>query len=97
MIAMLGFHSCKKEATDPEYCSEEWATEEETALTASYNAYVADMSVANCLALKSACQNYINALEPFLECVNTWTDAERKEVQDTIDEMQEYLNALTCQ
>ena len=97
MIALLDFSSCRKETEDPAYCSEEWATDEENALFAAYNAYAADQSVANCNALKAACQDYIDALEPFLECVKTWTEAERQEVQDAIDETKEYMNLLTCQ
>lgn len=97
MIALFDFSSCRKDTEDPAYCSEDWATNEENALYAAYSAYAADMSVANCNALKTACQNYINALEPFLECVKTWTDAERQEVQDTIDETKNYMNQLICQ
>ena len=100
ILAILGFSSCKKDKesnNDPAICSSEWADEEYDALIAAWNAYSANMSVENCNAYKNAYQDYIDALEPFLECTATWTEAERQEVRDAIDEAEEAMNELTCE
>ncbi len=100
IMAVLGLSSCKKDKetnNDPAICSSEWADEEYDALIAAWNAYSANMSVENCNAYKTAFQDYIDALEPFLQCTATWTEADRQEVQDAIDESEEAMNELTCE
>jgi hypothetical protein len=101
ILAILGASSCKKDkdSDDPAYCSADWVDEledEYDVLYAAYEDYAADMSVENCNAYKEAFMDYIDALEPFLECA-TWTADERQEVQDAIDEMEEAMNELDCE
>jgi hypothetical protein len=101
IIAILGLSSCNKdkESGDPAYCSSDWGVEledEYDAVFAAWTAYAADMSVENCNAFKDAYQDYIAALEPFLECAS-WTEAERQEVQDAIDESEVAMNELICE
>ena len=101
IIAILGLISCNKEkdSDDPAFCSFDWTVEvgdEYDALITAWNAYSGDMSVENCNAYKEAYLDYIDALEPFLECA-TWTEAERQDVQDVIDESEAAMNALTCE
>jgi hypothetical protein len=101
IIAILGLSTCNKDkdSGDPAFCSANWADElegEYDALYAAWAAYVADMSVENCNAYKAAYMDYINALEPFLEC-SSWTAAERQELQDAIDESEAAMNELTCE
>jgi hypothetical protein len=54
------------------------------------------MSVENCIAYKAAYQEYIEALEPFLECAS-WSATELQELQDAIDESEEAMNELNCE
>lgn len=71
ILCFLGLGSCKKKLTDPDYCSEGWATQVQAEVTAVSNAltvYVNDPSAANCLAYKNAYQDYIDALKPFSKC-----------------------------
>jgi len=101
IAAILGLSSCKKDkdSNDPAFCSGDLAIEledEYDALFAAWDAYVADMSVENCNAYKDAYLDYINALEPFLECA-AWTAEERQELQDAIDEAEAAMNELTCE
>lgn len=96
-IAMLSFISCKKDSEDPDYCSKDWATEEADALFDAWTVYQADMSIANCNAYKAAYLDYIEALELFLQCDETWSAEDRQEVQEAIDDAEESMNELTCE
>jgi hypothetical protein len=100
-MAILGLSSCKKdkESSDPAFCSSDWITEVEDEyddLFAAWTNYAADMSVENCIAYKAAYQEYIEALEPFLECAS-WSATELQELQDAIDESEEAMNELNCE
>jgi hypothetical protein len=101
IIAILGLSSCKKDkdSDDPAYCSADWVEELEVEYDALYDAYIAyaaDMSVENCNAYKEAYLDYIDGLEPFLEC-NSWTVDERQEIQDAIDEAEAAMSELNCE
>jgi hypothetical protein len=101
LIAILGLSSCKKdkETSDPAYCSSDWVTTVEVqfdALFAAWSAYTADMSVENCNAYKQAYMDYIDSLEPFLECAS-WSAAELEELQDVINESESNMNELVCE
>ena len=98
VIAILGLSSCKKDkdSDEPAICSTDWPDNEYDAFIEAWTAYTADMSVENCNAYKEAYQDYVDALEPFLECAS-WTAAERQEVQDAIDEAEDAINELTCE
>jgi hypothetical protein len=99
MIAMIGLSSCKKESSDPAICNLDWDTETETeydALVTAYTTYAGNMTVANCNAYKSAFTTYINALKPFLEC-ESWSEADKQELQGVIDQAEATMNQLNCQ
>ncbi|HEX2394965.1 MAG TPA: hypothetical protein VHI78_06430 [Bacteroidales bacterium] len=99
ILLVLGLGSCKKDSKDPAACSGAWATEVEAeadAVSDAMSAYLADMSVANCNAFKDAYLDYIDALEPFLEC-ETLTAQDREQVQEYIDASEAAMSALTCE
>jgi hypothetical protein len=101
LLAILGSGSCKKdeESSDPVYCDADWVLEiedEYDGLVTAYSAYLEDMSVENCNAYKAAFLDYIQAMEPFLECAS-WSATDRQEVQDAIDEAEEAMNELSCE
>jgi hypothetical protein len=99
VIAILGLSSCKKESNDPAICNSNWETETEAeydALFAAYNVYANDMSVVNCNAYKQAYVDYIEALEPYLEC-SSWSAADLEELQDGIDDLEDLMNQLNCE
>lgn len=98
IITILGLSTCKKDkvSNDPAFCSTEWPEDEFDALMAAYTVYAADMSVGNCNAYKAAYQDYIDALEPFLECAS-WTAEDLQEVQDAIDDAEEAVSELNCE
>jgi hypothetical protein len=54
------------------------------------------MSVANCNAYKAAFVNYLDALEPFLECTG-WSSAELNELRDVINQARTSMNQLSCE
>lgn len=63
--------SCDDKDDDKPTCSAAWGTElqnEVNAISAAANAYIADPSAANCVAYKTAYQNYVNKLEPYGNC-----------------------------
>jgi hypothetical protein len=98
VISFLGFGSCKKKATDPDYCNTAWATQVQTELTTLSNAlsvYTADPTPANCNSYKAAYQNYIDALEPFGNC-SLWTAQQKSDGEDAIAEAQADIATL-CQ
>ena len=98
VISFLGIGSCKKKAVDPDYCGTTWVTQVSTelnAVSAAATAYAADDSPANCNALKTAYQNYLNVLEPFVDCAS-WTAQQSTELQNAINDAQQQINTL-CQ
>ena len=69
-------------------CSAAWATEVESEYTAVVNAavaYATDESEANCNALKSAYQDYIDAMKPFGDCA-TLTGQDRAEWKKAVED-----------
>jgi uridylate kinase len=98
LVSFLTIGSCKKKATDPDYCATTWATQVQTQLNAVTNAaqvYAANPTVANCNAYKTATQNYLNALTPFLDCA-AWTVQQKNDLQSLIDSTQDQISSL-CQ
>ena len=98
VISFLGMGSCKKKSVDPDYCGTAWAsqvTSQTNAVSAAAQTYAANPTTANCNALKTAYQNYLNALEPFVDCAS-WTTQQSDELQDAIDAAQQQINTL-CQ
>lgn len=78
--------SCKKKATDPDYCGAAWATQisaEVTALSNAATAYSANPTPTTCNAFKTAYQDYLDALKPFSNC-DAWTEEQQNELQDEI-------------
>jgi len=98
VISFLGMGSCKKKAVDPDYCGSSWAsqvTTETNAISAASQTYAANPTTANCNALKTAYQNYLNVLDPFVDCAS-WTTQQTTELQNAIDAAQQQVNTL-CQ
>jgi hypothetical protein len=98
VVSFLGIGSCKKKATDPDYCGTTWTTQvtsQSNALTTALQTYAANQTPANCTALKTAYQNYVNALEPFVDCAS-WTAQQSTELQNAINDAQQQINTL-CQ
>jgi hypothetical protein len=96
VVTFIGLGSCKKKATDPDYCSTSWATQlsaEVNALSAAAQAYATEQTPANCNAYKTAYQNYLDALEPFGDCA-LWTTQQKADLQDAIDEAQQQISTL---
>ncbi|MBN1181056.1 MAG: hypothetical protein JXB49_02130 [Bacteroidales bacterium] len=97
LLIGLTLSSCKKDKdSDPDYCAGAWATEvsevwADVITTAS--AYSTDPSQENCLAYKNAYQEYIDALEPFLNC-QAWTPDQRAQLQQEIDEAEVEIATL---
>jgi hypothetical protein len=88
ILSFLGVGSCKKKAVDPDYCSNTWVTTIQTEVNAvsnAANAYGLNPNTTTCNALKTAYQNYVDALEPFSNCT-LWTTATKAEWQQMIDE-----------
>ena len=99
IVSFFSLNSCKKAVDDLVGCSPLWALEvmdEATALSTASTAYGQDQSSENCLAYKEACQDYIDAIEPYADC-SSFSAEQREEVQDSIDETQADLDALTCE
>jgi uncharacterized protein (UPF0333 family) len=98
VVSFLGIGSCKKKATDPDYCGSAWVTQvsaQVTALSVASQAYATDQSPANCNAYKTAYQNYLDALKPFANCA-TWTAQEKSDLQDEIAQAEQDISTL-CQ
>jgi hypothetical protein len=98
ILSFLGVGSCKKKATDPDYCGTAWATQvssEINAVSTAAQLYASDPSTANCNAYKTAYQNYLNALNPFVDCA-AWTVQQKNELEDAISEAQQQISTL-CQ
>jgi hypothetical protein len=86
--------SCKKD--DPAACSTAWATElqeELTAVTDAFTTYSMDPSDANCIAVKEAYQDYIDALRPYGEC-STLTGQSRTDWQNALDQAEDSIDTL---
>jgi len=96
VVSFLGIGSCKKKATDPDYCGSAWATQvsaQITALSVAAQAYATDQSTANCNAYKTAYQNYLDALKPFSNCA-AWTAQEKADLEDAINEAEQDISTL---
>jgi hypothetical protein len=98
VVSFLGTASCSKKAADPDNCGTNWATQvtaQSNSLSAALQTYATSQTPANCTALKTAYQNYLNALEPFVDCAS-WTAQQQNELQAAINEAQQQINTL-CQ
>ena len=96
IVSFLGIGSCKKKATDPDFCGSTWVTQvsdEANALSTAAAAYVADPTTPKCNAYKTAFQNYLNALKPFTDCA-AWTEQEKNDLQDAITEAEQSISTL---
>jgi len=96
IVSFLGIGSCKKKATDPDYCGTTWATQVSSqlnAVTTAAQVYATNPTTPNCNALKAAYQNYVNALDPFVDCAS-WSVQQKNELQDAIDEAQQQINTI---
>jgi hypothetical protein len=99
VVTFLGLGSCKKKATDPDYCSTSWATQlssEVNALSTAAQTYASNPTTATCNAYKTAYQNYLDALEPFGDCA-LWTAQQKTELQDAINAAQQEINTLCAE
>ncbi len=97
VMTVLAFVSCKKDSdNDPAICSSAWATtvlDELSALSTASTNYTNNPTHETCIAYKNAFQDYIDALEPFLEC-SAYSAQDKAEVQAQIDEAEEDLATL---
>jgi hypothetical protein len=96
IVSFVGIGSCKKKATDPDYCGTSWAAQvssESAALTAALQTYATDPTTPNCNALKAAYQNYLDALSPFVDCAS-WTAQQQNELQAVIDAAEQEIDTL---
>ena len=96
VVSFLGIGSCKKKATDPDYCGSAWATQvsaQVTALSTAAQAYATEQTPANCNAYKTAYQNYLDALEPFVNCA-AWTAQDKQDLQDAINDAEDEISTL---
>ena len=99
IVALVSLNSCKKAAEDLVGCSPLWALEvadEAMAASTAATAYSEDQSTENCLAYKEASQDYIDALEPLSDC-SSLSGEERQTIQESIEETQADIDALTCE
>ena len=92
----LGIVACKKDKTDPAYCSQAWAdavlTEQTNVINAGL-AYTADPNHTTCVAYKDAYQAYIDAMEPFLNCA-AYTPQQKAALQAAIDQAEADIATL---
>ncbi len=96
IVSFLGLDACKKDAGDPAFCGTAWATQITTELNAVSNAaaaYSAAQNTTTCNAYKAAYQNYLNALEKFLDC-SLWSSVQKTELEDAITEAENDLDGL---
>ena len=96
VVSFLGIGSCKKKATDPDYCGSAWATQisdEVTAMSVAAQAYATEQTPANCNAYKTSVQNYLDALKPFANC-DAWTAQEKSDLQDEIAQAEQDISTL---
>jgi hypothetical protein len=93
---VLGLVSCKKDKTDPAACSQLWSVAvitEINALSVAAAAYSADQNHETCVAYKNAYQDYIDALEPFLDCAS-YTPQQKADLQAALDDAQDDIATL---
>ena len=98
IVSFLGIGSCKKTATDPDYCGTSWATQlssEINAVSAAAQTYASNPTTPNCNALKAAYQKYLDALDPFVDCAS-WSAQQKNELQTAINEAEHEISTL-CQ
>ena len=96
ILLFLGLNSCKKESNDPKICAQNWAIELQPLITAISDAaitYGNNPTPATCNAYKEACQDYIDALEPFLDCA-AWTPQQKAELQAAIDQSEDNIDSF---
>ena len=88
IVSFLGIGSCKKKATDPDFCGSTWVTQvtdEANALSTAATAYATDPTTPNCNAYKAAFQDYLDALKPFADCAG-WTEQDKNALLDAMDD-----------
>jgi hypothetical protein len=93
VLCIPALNSCKK---TPVACSTAWATElqnELTAISTAFTVYSMDPSQENCNALKSAYQDYIDAMRPYGDC-ETLTGQSRTDWQNALDDAEESIDAI---
>lgn len=98
ILSFLGLGACKKEKSDPDYCTTAWASqlnEELTAVMTTALTYSSSPSTATCNAYKAAMQDYIEALRPFEKC-SLWTAEQKAEFRESLEEAESEL-ATACQ
>ncbi len=77
-------------------CGATWGTDlqkEVNAISTALTNYINDQSTANCTALKSAYQAYINELEPYGKCA-TLTSSEKSQFNAALAEAEDDLETL---
>ncbi len=90
--------ACSKDDDGVAPCSAAWATEvqsEYQAIISAATIYAQDETAANCNALKTAYQDYINAMKPFGNCA-TLTGQDRTDWQKAIEDAEAEVATL-CQ
>jgi hypothetical protein len=90
--------ACSKDGDGLAPCSAAWATEvnaEWTAVISAATIYAQDETDANYNALKSAYQDYINAMKPFGNCA-TLTGQDRADWKQAVEEAEAEVATL-CQ
>lgn len=88
--------SCKKESNNPVGCSANWAAEVQAEISNYSNAamaYANNPTTETCNAYKTAYQDYIDALKPFLNCA-TYTPQQKAELQAAINEAESDISTL---
>jgi len=92
----LSLISCKKEASDPDYCGTAWSTELSSQITALSNAaaaYSNNPTPATCSSYKTAYQGYLNALKPYTKCT-LYTSAQKTELDNIIAQAESEISTL---
>jgi hypothetical protein len=96
IVVCLGMGSCKKDKDDAINCAS-WSTEiqaESTAFSNAVMAYGASQTAANCTALKTAGQAYVNALNSFSSCADTWTAATKTQWQTMVTQTESSIATM---
>jgi len=96
MTICLSLISCKKEASDPDYCGTAWSTKLSSELTALSNASMAysnNPTTVTCSSYQTAYQNYLNALKPFTKCT-LYTPAQKTELENSIAQAETEISTL---
>ena len=98
ILTLLGLSSCKKDkgSNDPSICAGTWAQQvmdEVDAMSTALSAYISDPSQENCIAYKNALQDYVDALDPYLEC-SAWTAEQRAELQSELEDSEDQISQL---